>query len=439
VKNWLLALLVIAAVIVFVSPGIVGHLAERQLRQNTDWADQENPDIAFTTESFDRGWFSSEGRHRLSLQGTNQPAALGTTAGGAAPSIVFDTRIDHGIVPFTSLSGSSGSLKPGLARTVTTVQLDPGNGELVPLPGAIRSEISLGGETIGQYLLEAGTYENAGVNAEWAGADVSFQLNPAEAFLSADGDVQAFSMRSDDGTLSIDAIAFSGVQTRTPFGFNVGTGHLQMGKITVHDPLGNVSGIDRFNIDANTGLTDQRVSGRSTVEFGATALPNFGDLAFKLDVVANDIDAASLGRIATAMRNARSGYNQGQVMAGIFPAIEADLQRLVTAGMEIRIEQLDMSLPQGEVASKISIALPESDASADFSWPGVLLALQADADLSVSAALVEMAQAMNPQAAAVVEMGFLVQNGENYEMQAEFAAGLLSINGIPMPIPMPGM
>ena len=151
-KRWLLALLVLAAVIVFVSPGIVGHLAERQMQQNAEWANQENADVALTTESFDRGWFSSVGRHRLSLSGTDLAAKMGTAVGDEAPSIIFDTRVDHGILPFTSLSGDAGSLKPGLARTVSTMQLDPGDGELVPLPGKIFSEIGLSGEvrSVGQ-------------------------------------------------------------------------------------------------------------------------------------------------------------------------------------------------------------------------------------------------------------------------------------------------
>jgi hypothetical protein len=46
---------------------------------------------------------------------------------------------------------------------------------------------------------------------------------------------------------------------------------------------------------------------------------------------------------------------------------------------------------------------------------------------------------MNPQAAALVAMGILLKDGDDYVMNAEYAQGLLSVNGAPMPIPMPGM
>jgi hypothetical protein len=65
-----------------------------------------------------------------------------------------------------------------------------------------------------------------------------------------------------------------------------------------------------------------------------------------------------------------------------------------------------------------------------------LLDLDAEADLVVAAEFVDFAMAMNPQAGAVVGMGFLRKNGDVYEMRAEYAKGLLTVNGAPMPIPL---
>ena len=53
-------------------------------------------------------------------------------------------------------------------------------------------------------------------------------------------------------------------------------------------------------------------------------------------------------------------------------------------------------------------------------------------------ALFEMAVAMDPQANAAVAMGFLVKDGDNYKMNVEYAQGLATVNGLPMPVPMPG-
>ena len=46
---------------------------------------------------------------------------------------------------------------------------------------------------------------------------------------------------------------------------------------------------------------------------------------------------------------------------------------------------------------------------------------------------------MNPEAEALVAMGVLKRSGDDYVMDAEYAQGLLNVNGAPMPIPMPAM
>jgi len=53
--------------------------------------------------------------------------------------------------------------------------------------------------------------------------------------------------------------------------------------------------------------------------------------------------------------------------------------------------------------------------------------------------LVELAVALNPQANAIIGMGFLRRNGAFYEMQAAYKKGLLTVNGAPMPVPLPAV
>jgi hypothetical protein len=77
----------------------------------------------------------------------------------------------------------------------------------------------------------------------------------------------------------------------------------------------------------------------------------------------------------------------------------------------------------------------ESDA-VDFDLTSLLMTLDAEADLTASEGFVDHAMAMNPDAGAIIGMGYLRKNGDIYEMRAEYAKGLLTINGAPMPIPM---
>jgi len=92
-------------------------------------------------------------------------------------------------------------------------------------------------------------------------------------------------------------------------------------------------------------------------------------------------------------------------------------------------------LPQGPVALKMRFTVEESG-GADFDLSSLLMTLDAEADLTASEGFVDHAMVMNPDAGAIIGMGYLRKNGDVYEMRAEYAKGLLTINGAPMPIPM---
>jgi hypothetical protein len=49
----------------------------------------------------------------------------------------------------------------------------------------------------------------------------------------------------------------------------------------------------------------------------------------------------------------------------------------------------------------------------------------------------ELAQAANPESAALIAMGILKKDGEAYIVNAQYEKGLLTVNGAPMPIPLP--
>jgi uncharacterized protein YdgA (DUF945 family) len=442
VKRWPVVLLVLLALVVLISPGIIGRLAEKNLEENFDWAESESGGIEFQTESFDRGWFSSEGRHRVVLSGA---AFRGAAAAYRAesgypdlPSLVIDTRLDHGLLPITSLGRESGSLAPGLASTVSTFQIDPGNGELVPLPGSLYSAVSLSGASDSRYLLEAGTFENDEVRVTWQGADIAIQTDWSTGKVVMDGRIEPLSVTDDSDTLRVGPMSISANQVRSDYGFSVGTAEFRLESLQVESqdaPLtvGNVSISGNANIDAS------RLNIGSKISVDEVAVPGLGDVNFAMDLSLNRLDAASTAVIAQAFKEAQSSPDPEMALAEMFPRIEGDLQRIVSSGAEIRIDQLDVTLPQGKVSTKLNIEVPEGDAAADFSWAGVLLAMTASADIRMPAELFEYISMMNPQAGSLVAMGILISDGDDVVMNAEYAQGLLTVNGAPMPIPMPGM
>jgi hypothetical protein len=65
--------------------------------------------------------------------------------------------------------------------------------------------------------------------------------------------------------------------------------------------------------------------------------------------------------------------------------------------------------------------------------------MTASMNMRIPIELYELVKSMNPEAEALVAMGVLKRSGDDYVMDAEYAQGLLNVNGAPMPIPMPAM
>jgi uncharacterized protein YdgA (DUF945 family) len=435
-------LLVLLAVVVLVSPAIVGRMAEKNLEESIEWAASESSGIEVQTESFDRGWFTSEGRHRVRLIGASFREAAEDyqkhSGHAELPSLIIDTRLDHGLVPIGTLQRESGSLMPGLASTVSTFQFDPGNGELVPLPGSLYSSVSLSGASDSRYLLEPGNFENEDMRVEWQGANVALQADSSMGTIVLEGKVEPLSIADQSDTIRIGAFTMSADQAKSEFGLNVGTAEFAMTSIQVESPnapltIGNIS----FSADSN--IDDARLNVGMRMAIEEIAMPGMDHMNFLMDLALNRLDAASTQVVANAFQEAQGSPDPEIALAELFPRIEGDLQKIVAAGAEIRLDQLDLTLSQGKVSAKVTIEVPESDAGANFSWASVLLAMTATADIRMPATLFEYIEMMNPQAGSLVAMGILISDGDDVVMNAEYAQGLLNVNGAPMPIPMPGM
>jgi len=434
-KRWVVFGLIALAVIVLVSPGIVGKLAERNLRNSISWAEHENEDLVVTEERFERGWFTALGRHRIELRNGIFGQAPGDS--GEVPALVIDTRIDHGLVPLTSMGRDAGSLQPALASTLSTISLDLGDGQIVELPGHLYSRIGLMGTTASRYALEAGSFEGEEIRLEWRGADVRFTIDAAASALGYEGRIEPLRYVEDDAAWSLGVIDFDGEQEKTRYGFGTGKIALRMADASFDVPVGGASGFGRLTFDGHSELLGERVSGASSIDIEDIVIPDFGTADFGFDLVVNRADAASLQRIRESLDAVREAAEPEVGSGDVYPRIEKELQSLLRAGAELRVDRFELALPQGDVTARLQFDLPGTDAAAGFSWPALLLALKASADIRLPAALVEMAQEAHPeQAGALVAMGILKREGDGYVVRAEYAQGLVTVNGAPMPIPL---
>lgn len=441
-KRWIVVVLILLALIVLISPGLIGRLAEKSIEENIDWAERENPAVSVETESFERGWFTSAGRHRVVFSGGAFRDAstlyAQETGNPELPALVIDTRIDHGLVPVSSLARSSGSLAPGLASTVSTFQADTGNGQLTDLPGTLYSNVGVTGSTDSRFVLEGGSFSSAALSAEWQGADLSFTTDPANGSIAVQGSTLPFSISQYGETFELGEISVDLDQVRSDFDLHVGSIDLRIGSIQVRGAAEPFS-INGMSLTADSSIDDASLSGSSTFSLESMSVPNFGAMDLNLDASVEGLDAGSLSVIVAAIEEAQAAPDPDLALQGLYPQIENEVETLISKGGNLRFDQLDFSLPQGTLETEIDLRFGELDENEEFSWASVLLALTADIDIKMPMELYEFAQMLNPEAGSLVAMGILVREGDYYIMDAEYAQGLMNVNGAPMPVPMPGL
>lgn len=434
-KKSIVVLLVVAAVIVLVSPGIIGRIAEESVDSNLQWAADESQGFAVTSARFDRGWFSSQGRHRIEIRDAEMRGALATLAGrepdDGNPTLIIDTRIDHGLVPVTSMGRTEGSLAPGLGRGVSTLSIEYPDGQSMEVPGTIYSAIGLNGVLTANYIVEPGSLEAEDGTASWGATNIELATDYKAERFEIDGTVESLVVNDDADTLVLGKTTFSGDQRPSRFGISVGDFELNVESVAVEE-----AGIEIYRLGAvafagTSDIDGERVNADVRLNVGALAIPGYGETDFATEMRFTGVDGAALGQMVRKLEDAGDNADPQQLQL----LLREDLERLVAAGFELHVERFDFDLPQGPVSLKMRFTVDESD-PVGFDLSSVLMTLDAEADLSASEGFVDHAMAMNPDAGAIIGMGYMRKNGDVYEMRAEYAKGLLTINGAPMPIPM---
>jgi uncharacterized protein YdgA (DUF945 family) len=433
VKKSFVALLLGLALIILISPGIVGRLAEKSMSESLDWAATESQDVVVTSQGFERGWFSSEGQHRVEIKdGELRDVFLAYTGSDDVPALIIDTRMDHGLIPVSSMSRDKGSLLPGLGRAISTLSIETTRGEVIPVPGTIFSTVGLTGELQSNYVLEPGSFTDDGTTASWDGVDVVVTTSPSSGDIGFSGVIESFAVDSMTDSLHIGAIEFSGKQQPSPFGLWVGTVDASVDTFEFSDDVPTTIG--PIELRTSSSVDGDRINASASLRIERAPVEEFGDADIGFNLRIEDADGRALGRIK--QRVDRIGLQDDS--QAVLMQLETEAQRLVAAGLKLHVDHLNVAWPGGTIASELHIVIDESDVDS-FSWPAALISVDASADISVPQDLVDIITAQNPEANAAIGMGFLRKNGDVYEMHAEFKQGLLTVNGAPIPFPLPGM
>lgn len=428
-KKGIVALLVGLALVVLISPGIVGRLAEKAMDENLDWAAAESPEIVVTSQGFARGWFSSEGQHRVDLKnGELRELFLAYTGGDDLPALIIDTRLDHGLIPVSSMSRDKGSLLPGLGRAISTLSIETAGGDIIPVPGTIYSSVGLAGELKSNYVLEPGTFTNAGSTVSWGSVDVVVTTSPTSGDIGFSGSIGSAAADSLTDNVRIGHLEFSGERRPTPFGLFVGSVDASVHALEIGSPSPATVGPIRFR--SSSAVDGRRIDATASLNIESAPVEQFGVADIGLDLRIENADGQALARV----RKRLDGLRKEDTPGAVAMQLQQDAQRLVAAGLEFHIDRLDIAWPGGTITSELHIVIGESDVDA-FSWPAALLSLEASADVSVPQEFVNIVTAQNPGAQSAIALGYLRKNGNVYVTHAQFRQGLLTVNGAPVPFP----
>lgn len=428
----LIIVLIVLAVILLLSPGIVGRLAEQSLDENLSWVEKENTDIVIQAESFERGWFFSEGRHRIA-----QRDNAGTDPNGGSPALIIDSRFDHGLVPITSMGRDQGSLQPGLASAVSTLRYDMGSGTVVDLPGKIYSYIGLTGDSRFRYLTARGRDAADDFQVNWSGADLTVITSARRQRFSIDGTIQPIVAVSDAVNTTSGEVTVNVEQDRSRYTFGVGTLKLNVDYLQVRIPGRLDTGFGELGLDVDTELDGNRVSGSASLVLRDLILPTEGNTDVNVDIVVRNLDADAIDRIVAALRKPGGwdGPTAAAKLGAIYPSIEQELQALVTGGGRIEVTDLSVSLPLRDYRSSLAVEWPESAAGGPISWPSLLLKTKAKLNVNVSASFFDFLEDIQ-ELDVLLAMGIIRRSGDRYEVEAALAGGRLTVNGAPLPIPL---
>jgi len=439
-------LIIVLAVLLLGTPAVIGGLAEKAVSENLSWAADSvsEGDVSVVVESFEGGWFTSYGVQRIRVTDVsglpmNDLSQLESTmadilSSGSIPELVIETRLDHGLVPFTSLSAERGSLKPGLGVAHSTLHLEV-DGERSTLPGAVVSHVGLGGSIVSEYKLEAGSTVDDDETIAWGDVSVEVLTNARTGRIAIDSRSDGLTVDSPDDNVRFDSMVITIDQQPTGYGLYVGSMDIRLDKLFVSTrELPTPIEFNAVRVTSESSSSGDVLTADARVEMAAFGLPEVGDMSVVMDFAMGGLEGPAFNNLVNTV-NAADESLPGDAL---YVMMKADLERLFERGFRFDIRALDVDLAAGGLDTVATVTVPGTGTT-DLDWPAIANSVEANADLSVEQGLMDYVLALQPQANALIAMGMLKREGDAYMMNAAYKQGLVTVNGAPMPIPIPGI
>jgi hypothetical protein len=475
-RKAILFLSVVLILLATAGPLLTGRLAERQFRDGVALlaASPEAAQLGLQPiqESYERGWFSTVSATRVVVLEGPVMRLLQRYIGNAEfadePAFLVRNVIHHG--PLTGL------LKPALARIESAVFVDglaPGPAQ-VPLQ--LETLIGLGGGTAVRWQIADGNVRGEARGAAWLGARGSadftnrgaldgFSIDAAELSIGDDGRHMLLTMNEAALTGDLDEqTAASGLPTGR-YTLTAASGLLASVVSPDEAAGGSPAGAPLLEfrdarISSEASIRDSMLD--TTIDLDMPVLSGNEGTSISLDglIAIGGLDAGAVRALQAAASERAVRESRLQFELGAPPA--EDDPRLVA----IRTDYTTRTAPAlrtliargGESAWDVTIGTPDGDLDLDLfiEVPATSVATTMPPRDAVAAALqqasgkirlvvpqsvVDNTIASNPAAKqqfdALRGMGFVLKEADAYVMDALYDDGMLSLNGVPMPLSPP--
>lgn len=426
---WVLVILIALAALL--GPGLIGKAAEKIIEKELNHAVQKSEAVELLAQEYQRGWFSSSIKTTLALHGEEYLSTARDLTGDddvEQPVMIIDGSVRHG--PFPA------SFIPALATSRVKVTLQAGDDHVFELPGEVHARLGFAGGGTARYLAEEmhETFEDGSLDAQWEGADVRVDFNADLSKLQTSGEFGAFAVEAESGTFTGGPATFVANRTRTEHGVWLGKGELQLDRITVSAPRENLDySVSDLSLQTGASLAQDKVDYLMDIEAGSIQGGEFGEASALLRMTLSDLDASALGKLMEASQ-AGSDY-----MAAQMPNLMGDVQALLAGGPALDVSELRINTAEGETLISLNLELPESESAEQVPLsPELLTQLVGKVSLRVPKAILERLEALDPELAqnlqTLVAGGFLRSEGTLYVMDAAYEGGMLTVNGVPIPM-----
>ena len=171
------------------------------------------------------------------------------------------------------------------------------------------------------------------------------------------------------------------------------------------------------------------MGGHLSLDINDMSFPGFDATALHFLIRISGIEDDAFDNVVHILEQSAGGGT------GMPPELEAELRGVVAAGFKLDIDRLDFDTADGPFSSALHLHVKPVD-EASFSWPSVLLALDAGAELRIPMKLFERLVAEEPDLNTLAGLGYLRREGDFYELHAAFSKGVLTVNDAPIPIPL---